>query len=75
MRTIAHWLDPLHGSSRQAITPTLLKPMKSARRRGNTRRFSSQTVLLPLLVESNLALDLATYSALECTEPVRHLGS
>lgn len=49
--------------------------MKRSQRRGDARRFNCQTVLLELLVESNLALDLATYSAFNCMEEARQEGS
>ncbi|WEX13370.1 hypothetical protein P2T68_22375 [Pseudomonas sp. G11] len=74
-QTISHWLDQLQGSPPQAVTHTLFKQMNGARRQGNQRRFNSQTVLLQLLVESNLALDLAAYSAFMCRETVRQAGS
>lgn len=74
-QTISHWLDQLRGSSPQQVTDTLFKQMKGAQRRGNALRFNSQTVLLELLVESNLALDLASYSAFMCSGSVRQEGS
>jgi hypothetical protein len=49
--------------------------MKRARNRGNARRFNAQTTLLALMVESNLALDLATYSAFLCAVSSRQAGS
>jgi len=74
-QTISHWLDQLRGSSQQQVTHTLFKQMKGAQRRSNALRFNSQTVLLELLVESNLALDLASYSAFMCSDSARHEGS
>ena len=74
-RIISHWLDQLRGNSPQDITDTLFKQMKRSQRRGDARRFNCQTVLLELLVESNLALDLATYSAFNCMEEARQEGS
>lgn len=74
-QVIGHWLDQLHDSSPRQITHTLFKQMTVTRRRGDTRRFNAQTVLLGLMVESNLALDLATYSAFLCAAPSRQEGS
>ncbi|NJJ57791.1 hypothetical protein [Pseudomonas sp. B14(2022)] len=74
-RAIGHWLDQLQNSSPQQITRTLLKQMQDAQRRGDRRRFNAQTVLLELMVDSNRALDLVTYSALSCVEPKRQAGS
>lgn len=74
-QVIAHWLDQLKGSSPLEITDTLFKQMKGSRRRGNAQRFSSQTVLLELLVESNLAMDLTTYSAFMSIGDTRQEGS
>jgi len=74
-RAVGHWLDQLHGSSPLDITHALLKQMKGARRRGDARRFNAQTVLLELMVDSNLALDLATYSAFVCAVSRRQAGS
>lgn len=74
-RAIGHWLDHLRGSSPLEITHSLLKQMKDARRRGDARRFNAQTVLLELMVDSNLALDLATYSAFVCAVSRRQTGS
>ncbi|MEG8244092.1 hypothetical protein [Pseudomonas paracarnis] len=61
-RAISHWLDHLRGDSPLDITDTLLKQMKRSKHRSHARRFNSQVALLDLLVESNLALNLATYS-------------
>jgi len=72
---ISRWLDLLRGSSPRQVTHTLFKQMKGAQRRGHSRRFNSQTVLLELLVESNLALDLASYSAFTSEGSARHEGS
>ncbi|MDY7533825.1 hypothetical protein RGV33_19390 [Pseudomonas sp. Bout1] len=74
-RTLAHWLDHLRGNAPLDITDTLFKQMKRSQRRGDARRFNCQTVLLELLVESNLALDLATYSAFNGMEEARQEGS
>ena len=74
-RVIGHWLDLLRGSSPQQITHALFQQMKRARRRGNAQRFNAQTTLLALMVESNLALDLATYSAFLCAVSRRQAGS
>lgn len=74
-RTISHWLDQLRRSSKLDITKTLLRQMKSSQHRGQELRFNAQTVLLELLVESNLALDLTTYSAFICAEEARQEGS
>ena len=49
--------------------------MRRAQRRGDARRFNSQTVLLGLLVESNMAVDLATYSAFNRVGAARQEGS
>jgi len=62
-QAMSYWLDHLRGNSPLEITDTLFRQMKGSRRRGDALRFNSQTVLLELLVESNLALDLASYSA------------
>ena len=74
-RAIGRWLDQLRGSSPQQITHALFQQMKRARRRGNAQRFNAQTTLLALMVESNLALDLATYSAFLCAVSSRQAGS
>ncbi|WP_339539359.1 hypothetical protein [Pseudomonas sp. RA_5y_Pfl1_P24] len=74
-QAIGRWLEQLHGSSPQEVTHTLFKQMKKARRRDDVRRFNAQTVLLELLVESNRALDLVTYSAFLCAASERHEGS
>lgn len=74
-RAIGYWLDQLQGSSPQQITRALLKQMQGAQRRGDMRQFNAQTVLLELMVESNRALDLATYSALPRAAPRRQAGS
>ncbi|TFY87692.1 hypothetical protein DYL59_18050 [Pseudomonas kairouanensis] len=74
-RAIGHWLDHLRTSSPLDITHALLKQMKDARRRGDVQRFNAQTVLLELMVDSNLALDLATYSAFVCAVSRRQAGS
>ncbi len=74
-QVIGHWLDRLHGSSARQITHSLFKQMRDARRRGDARRFNAQTVLLELMVESDLALDLVTYSALLCAASSRQAGS
>ncbi|MBC3302932.1 hypothetical protein SAMN04490182_1547 [Pseudomonas cedrina] len=62
-QAIGHWLEQLQGSSPQQVTHTLFRQMEAARRRGDTRRFNAQTVLLALMVDSNRAQDLGTYSA------------
>jgi hypothetical protein len=72
---IGRWLEQLQGSSPQQITHTLFKQMIEARRRGDVQRFNAQTVLLELMVESNRALDLVTYSALLCAASSRQEGS
>ncbi len=74
-QAIGRWLDQLQDSSPQQITHTLFKQMKKAQRLGNEPRFNAQTVLLALMVESNRALDLATYSAFLCAVPNRQEGS
>jgi hypothetical protein len=74
-RAIGRWLNQLRGSSPQQITHALFQQMKRARRRGNARRFNAQTTLLALMVESKLALDLATYSAFLCAVSSRQAGS
>ncbi|UVH52445.1 hypothetical protein P0D91_00815 [Pseudomonas sp. CBSPBW29] len=74
-QVLSHWLDRLRDNSPQDITDTLFKQMKRAQRRGDARRFNCQTVLLELLVESNLALDLATYSAFIGMDEARQEGS
>lgn len=74
-RTLAHWLDHLRGHSPLDITDTLFKQMKRSQRRGDARRLNCQTVLLELLVESNLAVDLATHSAFSGMEEARQEGS
>lgn len=74
-QAISRWLEQLQGSSPQQITHTLFKQMKDARRRADVRRFNAQTVLLELLVESNRALDLVTYSAGLCAASSRQEGS
>lgn len=72
---IGRWLEQLQGSSPQQITHTLFKQMIEARRRGDVQRFNAQTMLLELMVESNRALDLVTYSALLCAASSRQEGS
>lgn len=74
-QVISHWLDQLQGNSPQEITHTLFKQMKNTRRKNDRRRFYAQTVLLALMVESNLALDLATYSAFLSAVSNRQAGS
>ena len=74
-QAIGRRLDQLQGSSAKQITHTLFKQMKGAHRRGNVRRFNAQTVLLELMVESNLALDLVTYSAFLGAVSSRQEGS
>jgi hypothetical protein len=74
-RAIGHWLDQLQGSSPLQITHALFKQMQGAKRRGDAQCFNAQTVLLDLMVDSNLALDLASYSALVCAAPRRQAGS
>ncbi|WP_282397731.1 hypothetical protein [Pseudomonas sp. PS01298] len=74
-QAIGHWLDQLHGSSPQQITQALFGQMKSARRRRDARRFQAQTQLLALMVDSNLALDLAAYSACLGAASRRQAGS
>lgn len=74
-RAIGHWLDRLQGSSALQITHALFKQMQGAKRRGDAQRFNAQTVLLELMVVSNLALDLASYSAWVCAASKRQAGS
>lgn len=74
-QAIGRWLDQLQGSSALQITHALFKQMQGAHRRGDLRRFNAQTVLLELMVESNLALDLVTYSAFLCAASNRQEGS
>lgn len=74
-QAIGRWLDQLHGSSPQQVTHTLFKHMRESRSRGDEQRFNAQTVLLELMVESNRALDLVTYSALLCVASSRQEGS
>ncbi|MCS3420065.1 hypothetical protein HX875_27630 [Pseudomonas yamanorum] len=74
-QVMSRWLDHLRGNSPLDITDTLFKQMRRAQRRGDARRFNSQTVLLGLLVESNMAVDLATYSAFNRVGAARQEGS
>lgn len=74
-QAISRWLEQLQGSSPLQITHTLFKQMKEARRRGDIRRLNAQTVLLELMVDSNQALDLVTYSAFPCAASSRQEGS
>ncbi|MCJ7959735.1 MAG: hypothetical protein MUW57_25075 [Pseudomonas sp.] len=74
-QAISRWLEQLQGSSPQQITHALFKQMKEARRRGDVRRLNAQTVLLELMVDSNRALDLVTYSAFLCAASSRQEGS
>lgn len=74
-QAMGRWLEHLYGSSPQQITHTLFKQMQTARRRGDTRRFNAQTVLLTLLVDSNRAQDLVAYSAWRCPASARQEGA
>lgn len=74
-QAIGRWLGRLQGSSPQEITHTLFKQMKAAQRRGDVQRLNAQTVLLALMVDSNRALDLATYSTFLYAVSSRQEGS